>query len=144
MAQASPLYFGGAKWQDPSGGLRLDIAVFGFDPQARPFIVAEIENQTAALDRPETVLVDSQTRPLFGPLQSGRVVELNGRRVTIGGDYVLGTGFLGLGVVLANEAEFLPHIPEPTAGAGQLRPRHAEARRRPGSGRTRIARSPAE
>src|SRR5207237_6239654 len=45
------------------------------------------------------------------PLQSGRVVELNGRRVTIGGDYVLGTGFLGLGVVLANEANFFRIFP---------------------------------
>jgi putative ABC transport system permease protein len=111
VAQASPLYFGGAKWQDPRGGLRLDIAVFGFDPQARPFTVADIENQTGVLDRPDNVLVDSQTRPLFGPLQSGRVVELDGRRVTIGGGYVLGTGFLGLGVVLANEANFFRIFP---------------------------------
>jgi putative ABC transport system permease protein len=111
VAQASALYFGGAKWQDPAGGLRLDIAVFGFDPQAKPFAVADIENQTAILDRPDTVLVDSQTRPLFGQLQPGRVVQLNGRRVTIGGDYVLGTGFLGLGVVLANEANFFALFP---------------------------------
>ena len=111
VAQVSPAYLGGAKWQDPSGGLRLDIAVFGVDPQASPFTGADIERQTGVLDRPDTVLVDSQTRPLFGPLQPGRVVELNGRRVTIGGDYVLGTGFLGLGVVLANEANFFRMFP---------------------------------
>lgn len=111
VAEASPLYFGGAKWQDPQGGLRLDIAVFGFAPQARPFAVAGIENQTSILERPDTVLVDSQTRSLFGPLQAGRVVELNGQRITIGGDYVLGTGFLGLGVVLANEANFFRLFP---------------------------------
>jgi putative ABC transport system permease protein len=111
VAQVSPAYLGGAKWQDPSGGLRLDIAVFGVDPQAHPFTGADIERQTGVLDRPDTVLVDSQTRPLFGPLQPGRVVELNGRRVTIGGDYVLGTGFLGLGVVLANEANFFRMFP---------------------------------
>jgi len=116
VAQASPLYFGGAKWQDSQGWLRLDIAVFGFDPQARPFAVAGIENQTAVLDRPDTVLVDGQTRSLFGPLQAGRVVDLNGRRVTIGGDYVLGTGFLGLGVVLANEANFFRLFPNRRPG----------------------------
>jgi putative ABC transport system permease protein len=111
IAQASALYFGGAKWQEPASRLRLDIAVFGFDPQSRPFAVAGIENQSAVLDRPDTVLVDSQTRSIFGPLQPGRTVELNGKRMTIGGDYVLGTGFLGLGVVLANEANFFRTFP---------------------------------
>src|SRR5207248_11073841 len=60
VAQASPLYFGGAKWQDPGGGLRLDIAAFGFDPQARPVTVADIQHQTRVLDRAYPVLVDGQ------------------------------------------------------------------------------------
>src|SRR5437588_613647 len=63
------------------------------------------------LERADTVLVDSQTRPIFGPLEPGRVVDINGRRVTIGGPYNLGTGFLGLGVVLANEANFFRIFP---------------------------------
>src|ERR1700746_1904811 len=33
VAQASAIYVGGAKWQDVNGGLRLDIAAIGFDPQ---------------------------------------------------------------------------------------------------------------
>jgi len=111
VAQASPLYFGGAKWQDPGGGLRLDIAMFAFDPRSHPFAVPDIDNQAAVLDRPDTVLVDSDTRPLFGPLQPGRVVELNGRHMTIGGDYLLGTGFLGLGIVLTGETNFFRIFP---------------------------------
>ena len=111
VAQASPVYLGGAKWQDPGGGLRLDIAVIGFDPKARLFAAAEVDRQLDALDRPDTVLVDSQTRPIFGTLQPGRAVVINGRRVTIGGQYDLGTGFLGLGVMLANEANFFRFFP---------------------------------
>ena len=106
VAQASAVYLGNAKWQDPAGGLRLDIATMGFDPQSRPFDVPGIDDQIATLEKPDTVLVDSQTRSIFGPLTAGRVVELNGRRVTIGGEYVLGTGFLGLGVALASEENF--------------------------------------
>src|ERR1700730_6362411 len=34
VAQASPVYQGVAKWQDPSGGLQLDIVVLGLDPRA--------------------------------------------------------------------------------------------------------------
>jgi putative ABC transport system permease protein len=111
VAQASAVYLGGAKWQDPAGGLRLDIAAIGFDPQSHPFTVSDIDSQIAALERPDTVLVDSQTRAIFGPLNPGRVVELNGQRTTIGGEYVLGTGFLGLGIVLANEQNFFRLFP---------------------------------
>jgi putative ABC transport system permease protein len=45
-------------------------------------------------------------------LTAGRVVELAGRRVAIGGQYVLGTGFLGLGIALASEANFFRLFPD--------------------------------
>jgi putative ABC transport system permease protein len=112
VAAASPVYLGGAKWQDPKGGLKLDAAVIGLDPRADVFTVPSIERQTAALARPDTVLVDGATRSLFGPLTPGRVVDIAGRRMTIGGDYKLGTGFLGLGVVLVSEANFFRMFPQ--------------------------------
>jgi putative ABC transport system permease protein len=121
VAQASPFYLGGAKWQDTGGGLKLDIAVIGIDPRAGVFTVPDIERQITALETPDTVLVDSTTRPLFGPLTAGRVVELAGRRVAIGGQYVLGTGFLGLGIALASEANFFrlfPYRPPDTVNLG--------------------------
>src|SRR6266700_1647587 len=106
VAQASPLYLGGGKWQDPTGGLKLDIAVIGVDPRAGIFAVPDIESQVAVLERADTVLVDGATRSLFGSLETGRVIDLAGRHMTIGGQYKLGTGFLGLGIVLASEANF--------------------------------------
>jgi putative ABC transport system permease protein len=112
VAQASPFYLGTAKWQDTGGGLKLDIAVIGIDPRSGIFTVPDIERQLPALETPDTVLVDSTTRPLFGPLTAGRVVELAGRRVAIGGQYVLGTGFLGLGIALASEANFFRLFPD--------------------------------
>jgi putative ABC transport system permease protein len=112
VAQATPFYLGAAKWQDTGGGLKLDIVVIGLDPRAAIFDVPDIERQIPALEMPDTVLVDSTTRPLFGPLTTGRVVELAGRRVAIGGQYVLGTGFLGLGIALAGEANFFRIFPD--------------------------------
>src|SRR6266849_10631649 len=111
VARASPFYLGGGKWQDPAGGLKLDIAVIGIDPRAGIFAVPDIESQGAVLEQPDTVLVDSATRSLFGPLQTGRVVNLAGRRMTIGGQYKLGTGFLGLGIVLSSEGNFFRMFP---------------------------------
>jgi putative ABC transport system permease protein len=112
VAAASPLYLGGGKWQDPKGGLRIDATVLGVDPRAGIFAVPDIERQSAALERPDTVLLDSDTRPLFGPLAAGRVVDINGRAVTLAGTYRLGTGFLGLGVALASEANFFRIFPQ--------------------------------
>jgi putative ABC transport system permease protein len=106
VSRATPIYLAGGKWQDPSGGLRLDMFAIGFNPAARPFAVPDIERQDLALARPETMLVDDATRSIFGPLTTSRVLLINGRRVTIGGQYQLGTGFLGIGVAAMDEANF--------------------------------------
>jgi putative ABC transport system permease protein len=106
VAQATPLFFAGAKWQQPRGGERLDAFVIGFDPAARPFAVEDIERQTGVLAKPETMLVDDVTRPIFGPIGAGTEVLLDKHMVTIGGDYTLGTGFLGMAVAVMDEANF--------------------------------------
>ena len=106
VAWASAVYIGGTKWQDPDGGQRIDASVIGFDPDYSIFTVPDILAQSDLLERPDTILVDRQTRTIFGPLDTGRVVDLNGHPVTIGGRYTLGTGFLGLAVVLASEDTF--------------------------------------
>jgi putative ABC transport system permease protein len=111
VASASAVYIGNAKWQnpqaqDPGGGQRIDATVIGFAPASGVFAVPDILAQSDLLERADTVLLDTQTRPIFGPLDSGRVVDLGGHKVTIGGRYTLGTGFLGLAVVLASEETF--------------------------------------
>jgi len=112
VAEATPIYFGFAKWKSGEGDLWPDIFVIGYDPARHIFIPDSINRQAAVLDRVDTVLVDSSTRPIFGPLGTGRVVELDDRKVTIGGQYALGTGFMGLGVALASTANFARLFPQ--------------------------------
>lgn len=106
VTQVTPLLFGAAKWQGLQGGLKLDAFIIGIDPAAHPFAVEGIEHQEAVLAQRDTMLVDDATRPIFGPLSAGTVVLLNDQRITIGGDYRLGTGFLGIGVAVISEANF--------------------------------------
>jgi putative ABC transport system permease protein len=106
VAGATPIYFAGGSWQDPAGGLRLDVFLIGCDPAARPFAVDDIERQRDMLAETDTMLVDDATRPIFGPLTIGRRVNIDGRPMVIGGTYRLGTGFLGIGVALMDEANF--------------------------------------
>jgi putative ABC transport system permease protein len=111
VALAAPLYFGSAKWRSGEDGKAPDVFVIGLDPQARVFTSEELNRQLAILDRPDTILVDSMTRPMFGPLTTGRVVDIDGDKVKIGGDYVLGTGFMGLGVILVSADNFARLFP---------------------------------
>jgi putative ABC transport system permease protein len=113
VAQATALFFGQAKWESGADGKAPDVFVIGFDPRARIFTPNDIWQQRAVLERADTFLVDTATRPMFGPLDTGRVVEINGVRMTIGGRYVLGTGFMGLGVILVSEPNFLRPFPFP-------------------------------
>jgi putative ABC transport system permease protein len=112
VAEATPIYFGFAKWRSGEGDLWPDIFVIGFDPASDVFIPDSINRQAAVLNRLDTVLVDSATRSMFGPLDTGRAVEIGDRKVTIGGQYELGTGFMGLGVALASTANFARLFPQ--------------------------------
>ena len=88
------------------------------------------------------ILVDG-ARPIFGPLATGRVVEIGDRAMTIGGQYVLGTGFMGLGVAWPAR-RISPGCLRAAGRPGQSRPDPAGSRRRPrASGRGSPARSPA-
>src|SRR5262249_53446215 len=104
--EATPIYFGFAKWKGGEGGVWPDVFVIGFDPASHVFVPESIDRQLSVLSRADTLLVDSATRPIFGPLDIGRMVEVGARNETIGGQYVLGTGFMGLGVVLASARNF--------------------------------------
>ena len=118
VAAATPIYFGLAKWKGGEGGVWPDLFVIGFDPPSHVFAPPSIDRQLGELARPDTILVDSATRPMFGPLTPGRVVDIGDRAETIGGQYVLGTGFMGLGVALASEANFARLFPG--RGLGQV------------------------
>ncbi len=124
VAEATPIYFGFAKWKSGEGDLWPDVFVIGFDPASHVFIPDSINQQTAVLDQANTVLVDSSTRPMFGPLDTGRSVQIDDHKVTIGGQYDLGTGFMGLGVALtstANFARLFPHRGSAIVNLGVIR-----------------------
>jgi len=106
VQQATPIYFGYAKWKGGEGGVWPDVFVIGSDPASHCFIPDSIDQQLGVLAKSDTLLVDSATRPIFGALDAGRVVEIGDRNMTIGGQYVLGTGFMGLGVVLVSVPNF--------------------------------------
>ena len=128
VALAAPVYFGSAKWRSGEDGKAPDVFVIGLDPKNPIFTSDDINRQLSLLDRADTVLVDSATRPMFGPLTAGRVVEIDNAKIKIGGDYVLGTGFMGLGVILVSAENFVRLFPfrnidQVNLGLIQLKPK---------------------
>ena len=111
VAQATALYFGSAKWRDGEDGKAPDVFVIGLDPRRPIFKADSLNRELSLLERPDVVLVDSGTRPMFGPLTTGRVVKIGDHSETIAGRYVLGTGFMGLGVVLVSDQNFARLFP---------------------------------
>ena len=127
VAEATPLYFGVVKWKSGEGQAWPDLFVIGFDQKSDVLTPPSITDQRTALARSDTILVDSTTRPMFGPIEAGRVVELNDHKEMIAGEYFLGTGFMGLGVALMSEANFARLLPQRglgmvNLGAIQLKP----------------------
>jgi putative ABC transport system permease protein len=120
VADATPLYFGSAKWLSGRGGAWPDLFVIGFDPASNVFTPDSINSQRDVLSRPDTILVDGATRPIFGLLDTGRIVEIGDRNETIGGRYALGTGFMGLGVALVSETNFARLLPRRGLGLVNL------------------------
>jgi len=111
VALAAPVYFGSAKWRSGEDGKAPDVFVIGLDPQLPIFDSEDINRQLSLLNRADTILVDNATRPMFGPLKAGRVVEIESDKLKIGGDYILGTGFMGLGVILISAKNFVRLFP---------------------------------
>jgi putative ABC transport system permease protein len=122
VAAVTPIYFAAAKWKGGRAGVWPDLFVIGFDPAGHVFLPDSIDRQSRAIERPDTILVDNATRPIFGPLTPGRTVVIGEREATIGGQYVLGTGFMGLGVALATEANFARLFPSRRLGQVNLGP----------------------
>lgn len=102
----APLYVGFARWTNAETRRPYSMMLIGFDPEDSVFRVAEIDAARPALRRPDTLLVDSASRAIYGPIDAGTRTELGGRTIEVLGPYALGTGFLELGIAVTSDISF--------------------------------------
>jgi len=124
-----PVWLGTAMWRNPTrgepkSGTLWQITVLGvepglldrtFRPPGRGGIFATPEEQAekqAALSQLDYVLLDELSRPDFGGknLVDDTEVDLNSRRVRLGGYFRAGTGFSYTGLLLTNEQTFRDYL----------------------------------
>ena len=128
VQRAQPFYLGLSEWQAPqpedalpdqwSGDWR-GIITMGVDPNAPPFIPEDLREKSSKLTNPRFVLIDSKSKPEFGPKNGVRFDEgdigvetaLGNSRVRIVGVVELGTGLAANGACIANYEGFARACP---------------------------------
>jgi putative ABC transport system permease protein len=109
---AVPFYENFGRWLNAEGRLQREVFIMAADPDKDVFGAPSINAQTGKLKMPDTVIVDSATKPVFGPHDAGSIVEINGRKVEVVGSYDLGIGFLGIGAVVTSDLNFSRLYPQ--------------------------------
>ncbi len=111
VARATPLYLALPMWQNAHTRLRYRLRMLGFHPEDAVFLLPEPAAQQAVLRAPDTVLIDSRSRPECGPLAVGSVTEVERRTVTIGGHYTLGLDLRAIGSIMVSAQNFARILP---------------------------------
>jgi putative ABC transport system permease protein len=120
VESVAPVYLDFGKWLNPEDRVLREIFVIGFDLAKPVFNLHDVEHQLSILALEDTALVDTDTRSILGPLTPGRKIEIAARTIRIGGTYVLGTGFAGIGVVVTNSVNFARLFPDRIQNAVNL------------------------
>lgn len=136
VESVTPVYLGPGNWRNPKNPSESrTIFVFGFDPSRQGFAWPGIEEGTGAIQKPDHVLFDRESRVEYGPVvdmlgeRAGRVLEteVNDRRIKISGLYTLGTSFGIDGSIVTSDLNFMRIFPDRKAsnidiGLVHLRP----------------------
>jgi putative ABC transport system permease protein len=122
----TPLDLSFVTWRTAGEGRRQTraITVLGIDPTDCALDLDRIGASAAAIDEPDSVLIDRKSRPEFGPQTAGTQAEAGAQEVTIAGTFEMGTGFGADGAILVNRRTFrrlLPAIPEDVVSFGLVR-----------------------
>jgi putative ABC transport system permease protein len=112
VQRAAPLTVIFNSWRSRQSGNRQAILCFGVAPNDPVFRDPELRRRVRDfLIRPDVLLIDTKTRPeygphdshRFGPSDTGDEVELSGVTAHIVGDYTLGAGLYAGGTLIMNE-----------------------------------------
>ena len=97
-------------WRSPNSRKLYPIRVLAFKPADPIFVNPDIMAHAAALQLPDTVLIDTQSKSYFGDRYAGVVTELAGKAIHVVGTFRLGTDFVNGGTLIMSDRNFLKHI----------------------------------
>src|SRR5262245_11239960 len=109
---AYPLYIQHERplWKSPKSRKLHPVRVLAFRPADPVFVNPDIVAHAAALQMPDTVLIDTQSKSYFGDLQAGVVTELSGKAIRVVDTFSLGTDFVNGGTLIMTDRTFLNFV----------------------------------
>lgn len=112
---AYPLYvdYERLQWSNPDDGTHQPIRVLAFNPDDPVFLLPEVEQQLPGLKLADTVLLDANSRPIYGRREVGVVTEVSGHSVRVVGMFHLGPDFLSDGNAIMSDLTYLKCRGEP-------------------------------
>jgi putative ABC transport system permease protein len=112
VESVAPLYVQLGNWQNPVTKLKSAILVLGFTPTQPVFNLADINQNTALLQYPDTYLFDRLSAPSYKPaiakIKQGSklTTELQNRKITVAGLFSLGTSFTADSTLVTSDQNF--------------------------------------
>jgi len=107
----------GAAWK--AGDQQSAILVFGINPDDPVFLIPEVQQNVAKLKVPDTALIDTRGKDLYGPRIAGTRGELALRTVKIVGTFPLGADFRVDGNMIVSDKTFLKCFANPLVGGDE-------------------------
>lgn len=114
VESAKPFYAGSANWLNRERRIKPTIFVMGVDPSDQLFLAPKVRALSATLSRPDSFIIDGISggpNKIYGLFKEGDVVEVNGRKLEVGGVYDMGIGMVELGAMIVSDQNFLRIFP---------------------------------
>lgn len=118
VASVRPLYMSYGAWLNRAitPARRRGILVMGTRPEDKVFKLDELNDQRPLLKEVNTVLMDTISRPEFGPRPVGWETDVGRTKVRVVGEFTLGTGFSADGAIAVSETTYASLFPERPLG----------------------------
>lgn len=107
VTNAMPIYITFREWRNPENRRLRSILMVGFNPGDEAFRLADVNDQLAALEKPDAVLMSRLSRPEFGPRTVGLKTELNDRDVEVAGLVEVSNTIRSDGTLLMSTENFI-------------------------------------
>jgi putative ABC transport system permease protein len=107
VAEAIPVFNGTVNVRNTETGQYRRTYALAFPPNAVPFALTGVADLASTLGRSNAVLFDRKSRDIYGPMQVGERIDVNGRMLELTGFFEFGANFSNDGTVIIGEAGFL-------------------------------------
>ncbi|MBF2034398.1 MAG: FtsX-like permease family protein [Leptolyngbyaceae cyanobacterium T60_A2020_046] len=108
---AYPVYLSDVRWKNPITQQARPVRVLAFNLADPVLTLPEVQANLAALQMPNTALIDERARAEVGPREAGIITELADREIRIVGTFRLGTDFAsGNGNLIMSDQNFLRYF----------------------------------